>query len=263
MPLRPDTAPPTSARSEVLAALSCALDLVEGQPPGHAVRSSVLGLAVADRLGLDQEQRQAVLYALLLKDAGCSSSSARMSSLFGTDDLAVKASGKLVDWSKPAEVMRYVVAHVDQRGSRVRRAGRVVHVASRLAKEGRAVVATRCERGADVVRTLELPEAAARAVRELDEHMDGSGHPYGLAGDAISSVGRVAAVAQNTELFFSALGLDASRAMLGARRGWWFDEQVVDAALSLCANDLTWTLLVVDAKSPYTASHSRNVAALS
>jgi hypothetical protein len=73
--------------SEVLSALSGVLDLVEGQPEGHAVRSCLIGMRVTDRLGLDAETRSALFYALLLKDAGCSSNASKMSALFDADDI--------------------------------------------------------------------------------------------------------------------------------------------------------------------------------
>ena len=49
--------------SEVLSALSFALDLVEGQPEGHTVRSCLIGMKVAGRLGLDARERSALFYA--------------------------------------------------------------------------------------------------------------------------------------------------------------------------------------------------------
>ena len=39
--------------SRVIGGLSYALDLTEGEPPGHAVRSCVIGMRIADELGLD------------------------------------------------------------------------------------------------------------------------------------------------------------------------------------------------------------------
>jgi HD-GYP domain-containing protein (c-di-GMP phosphodiesterase class II) len=36
-------------------------------------------MRIADRLGLDEERRSALFYALLLKDAGCSSNASKMS----------------------------------------------------------------------------------------------------------------------------------------------------------------------------------------
>src|SRR5687768_8834345 len=85
--------------SEVLAALSYALDLTEGQPPGHTVRSCLIGMRLARDLQLDSEARSALYYALLLKDAGCSSNAARLASLYGSDDHLVKRNFKTVDWS--------------------------------------------------------------------------------------------------------------------------------------------------------------------
>ena len=62
--------------SEVLAGLSYALDLTEGQRPGHAVRSCVIGMRLADEIGLADDQRTSLFYALLMKDLGCSSNAA-------------------------------------------------------------------------------------------------------------------------------------------------------------------------------------------
>ena len=281
--------------SEILAALSHALDLTEGQAAGHAVRTCVLGSRIADQIGLGADDRKALFYALLLKDAGCSSSSARMSSLFGVDDLILKADGKRVDWSRPGEVLRYISRHAGESRSPLRRAARMGSVARNLKREGQAIVETRCERGADIARRLELPEDAAVAIRELDEHWDGSGSPYGLTGDETSIVGRIGCVAQNAELFLAVGGCDEMRRMLGERRGRWFEPALVDALLAIDASDPVWEALqtgaaerslaaigpddielgtddarldriaeafaaIVDAKSPYTARHSAGVA---
>jgi HD-GYP domain-containing protein (c-di-GMP phosphodiesterase class II) len=295
MELVPDPSRGSFRISEVLAALSHALDLTEGQPVGHAARSCALGVRIADEIGLGRDDRDAVFYALLMKDAGCSSSAARMSALFGVDDLVLKADGKRVDWSRPGEVLRFVGRHSGEGSGALRRLARAGGIASRLKREGHAIFETRCERGAGIVRQLELPEGAAIAVRELDEHWDGSGQPYGIAGDEISIVGRVGCVAQNAELFFAAGGQVALRTMLGERRGRWFEPELADALLAIAESDPIWLALqngsaelslarlapedieldaddarldqvaetfatIVDAKSPYTARHSHGVA---
>ena len=74
------------ALSEVLGGLSYALDITEGEPPGHAVRTTAIGMRLAEQIGLGEEERSALFYALLLKDAGCSSNASRLSSLFAADD---------------------------------------------------------------------------------------------------------------------------------------------------------------------------------
>ena len=61
---------PVVGLSGVLAGLSHALDLAEGQPPGHTIRTCVIGMRLGEALGLNSEDRSALYYALLLKDAG-------------------------------------------------------------------------------------------------------------------------------------------------------------------------------------------------
>jgi len=76
--------------SSILSGLSYALDLTEGHPRGHASRSCLIGMRMAAVLGLSPDDRSHLFYALLLKDAGCSSNSARVFQLFG--ELAFDAS---------------------------------------------------------------------------------------------------------------------------------------------------------------------------
>ena len=77
--------------SEVISALSYALDLTGGQPEGHASRSCVLGMRIGQELRLKVEQSTALFYGLLLKDLGCSTNASKMCYLFGSDDRAAKA----------------------------------------------------------------------------------------------------------------------------------------------------------------------------
>jgi hypothetical protein len=76
--------------SEVLSALSYALDMTEGQPKGHSVRSCMIGMRIGKAAGLDAKELAELYYALLLKDAGCSANASRIAVLFGSDDQYVK-----------------------------------------------------------------------------------------------------------------------------------------------------------------------------
>src|ERR1700677_5053140 len=86
--------------SDLISALSLALDLTEGQPMGHAVKSCFLGMRIADILQLSIAERSDLYYALLLKDAGCSSNAARMYEIFGGDERVAKKEVKATDWSQ-------------------------------------------------------------------------------------------------------------------------------------------------------------------
>ena len=50
-----DDGPPCLSLDSLLSALSCALDLTEGQPMGHCVRACLIALRLAQALRLSQE----------------------------------------------------------------------------------------------------------------------------------------------------------------------------------------------------------------
>ncbi len=268
--------------------------MTEGHPVGQAERTCLIGMRIAHELQLDAESRYALYYALLLKDVGCSSSAARVCELFGTDDIALKTHGKLVDWTKPVQVARYTSQHVAA-GGRIARAQRTLSVLRSLVAEGKAIVETRCDRGAAIVRSLGFPEASAQAVWALDEYWDGRGQPSGMQGEEIPLLARIACLSQTAEVFFAAHGVAAAHEMVRERRGRWFDPQVADVLLAIGPEDRLWSDLVrddvaaqvlavepadrvlvldeagidnvceafadvIDAKSPFTARHSRGVA---
>src|SRR5215212_410032 len=103
--------------SEVIGALSYALDLTEGEPPGHAVRTCAIGMRIAEEIGLQEDTRGDLFYALLMKDAGCSANSARMAALFAADERVAKRTSKRVNWSRPMSAFVWSVRTVTPGGS--------------------------------------------------------------------------------------------------------------------------------------------------
>ena len=88
------TADPDAGRllplAELLGAFSYALDITEGQPPGHCVRACWIGQHIARAVGLSGDASWELYYAVLLKDLGCSSNAARIAELYLADDRAFK-----------------------------------------------------------------------------------------------------------------------------------------------------------------------------
>ena len=279
--------------AEVLSALSHALDLTEGLPNGHALRSCAMAMRAAEEMGLGADDRLALYYAVLLKDAGCSSNAARLSALFGADDRAVKARLKRVDWHRrwPLALATLGAAGEDGPLARLRhflgiaRAGAVT----------RQLIAIRCERGAGVARALGFPEVTASAIASLDEHWNGQGHPQGLRGEEIPLLARIANLAQVMDVFLASGGAEAAVRVAEERSGSWFDPQLVQLVRAWRGDARWWRRLrasdtqatvaesepsraplavtevgldaiaaafaeIIDAKSPYTFSHSANVA---
>ena len=289
----PDNAAPLVRQSEVISALSRAIDLTEGQPMGHAARSCMIGMRLAGELGLGVADRSALFYALLLKDVGCSSTAARVSEIIGGDDLGFKGGLKRIDWNRPSEAVRHIVGSTS--GSPLERARRVAAVARSGARLGDELVGLRCDRGAQILQLLSFPDATVVAMASADEHWDGRGKPAGLRGEEISLLGRLVGLAQTAEIFFAAGGPQAAADVVRRRRGTWFDPALVRLFEHVAADSAFWQQVaapdvtahvaafeppeqvvladddrldliaeafgrVVDAKSPFTSRHSERVA---
>ena len=277
------------ALSELIGALSYALDMAEGEPPGHAVRSCLIGMRLGDELGLDAQARSDLFYALLLKDAGCSANSAHMAALFGADEREAKRTSKRIDWARRFSAFVWSVRTVAPGGSVRARAERL----QAIRDEGevtRSLMLARCERGAEIARMLGFSDATAEAIRALDEHWDGRGQPRGLRGEEIPLGARILCLAQTVEIFNAAGGVGAACRVAQKRNGHWFDPVLVDALGALRADAGFWATLaepdlsaveppdqvlvadekhldrmadafarIIDAKSPWTHRHSDRV----
>ena len=169
--------------SEVLAGLTYALDLTEGQPMGHSVRACVIGMTIAAEMHLSLQARGDLYYSLLMKDAGCSSNASRMFQILGGDEVAAKRDVKTTDWTKTGwESLQYALAHVRPGAPFLDRVRALWDIARNQKRNAKQLVQIRCERGAAIARTIGLPEASASAIHSLDELWDGSGQPEGLVG---------------------------------------------------------------------------------
>ena len=280
--------------SELIGALSHALDITEGQPEGHCVRCCWIGMHVGREIGLDEHALWELYYTLLLKDLGCSSNAARICELYLTDDLAFKRDFKWVDGTLP-QVLRFVVGHTGLRGTLAERFRTMLTIFRDGDDIAQELIQTRCQRGADIARQLRFSEGVAHGIHALDEHWDGSGRPDRLAGEAIPVYARVALLAQVVDVFHTVEGPAGAMQEAQARAGRWFDPRLVEALERVAARPGFWSQLaaddvdravfglepgrfevpldddyldeiaaafgqVVDAKSPYTQGHSVRVA---
>ena len=279
--------------SEVLSALSCALDLTEGAPAGHSMRTCLIGMRIAEAIGLDIEQRSALYYALLLKDAGCSSNAGRMAALFGADDRVVKPRMKVVDWHARGRLAFETARAVAPGRGFFDRALQFIAIAQ-TPDATRGLVEIRCDRGASIALQLGFPPQTAEAIRSLDEHWCGLGYARGLAAEEIPILARIANLAQTVEVFHDRGGVAAAHRVVRERSGRWFDPTLARVVLAWPADDPWWALLrgdvagavvaaepadraievndegldgvarafaeIIDAKTPFTFGHSVRVA---
>ena len=276
--------------SEIVAALSHALDVTEGQPMGHAERTCIIGLRLADAVGLEPARRSSLFYALLLKDAGCSTTRRRSPrSSARTTCSQARAAGPRPQ--QPAQSLR-ALSRTIAPGAPLRQRARHLRALVAMGVEGARELGAAALRARRRDRPRDRPRRGrGRAPSaQLDEHWDGARLPA-TAWPARPSrrSARSSAWPRAIEVFWSRRRRGRRLAVARERRGTWFDPALVDAVATLRARRRllglaararrqragagrprasapttpAWTASprpsrrIVDAKSPYTASHSR------
>lgn len=285
--------------ASVVSALSHALDLSTGQPIGHSVRACVLGMRIAREIGMNAETQSDLFYALLLKDCGCSGNASKTFHALVADDLKAKRDVKTTDWTRVGwESLQYALAHVAVGKPFLERAKALFLLALNQKTHARDVTKIRCERGSSLALAMGLSPVTANGILNLDEHWDGTGQPEGKHRLEIPILSRIMLLAQTLEVFTAASGEQAALQVVNARRGKWFDPDLVNATNALARrNELSETYNlslqslflmsepqskrltfgdttadsnldsictafsnIVDAKSPFTFNHSMGVA---
>lgn len=280
--------------SEVISALTFALDLTEGTVPGHSLRTCVLGMRLATALEMPEAELTDLFYALLLKDIGCSDNAARLSQIIGSPDQQPVSMAAILG-SNPLlleRIWRQVLPDVPLPNQ----IGRHVGSSAALDADPKQTWEVQCSRSTQIMRDLGMSAPTIDAVYHIDERWDGTGLPFGQAGASIPILSRICAVAQTLDAFACESGPEAALRTIRSRRGTWFDPAVVRAAQSLHTSGRLWTQCqpsdveetraevlrqdpgvsspltsdrvdhiceafgnVVDAKSPFTYSHSLGV----
>jgi putative two-component system response regulator len=133
--------------------------------------------------------------------------------------------GRLIEASLFHDIGKIAVPH------------RILARTGTLDAEDRAVVETHCEIGSWLLRDRGCPvlDLAARIAVEHHENVDGSGYPYGLAGEEISYEARVVHVCDVFDALTSdrtyrpAFTVAEALRMVVADAGQAFDPEIVDA----------------------------------
>lgn len=232
--------------AEIIGALSHALDLTEGQPPGHCQRCCWIGFHIGKELGLGETELWELYYTVLLKDAGCSSNAERLCELYSNDDLHTKRGFTKVDTDSVKQLARFVFTHAAPGAglnSRLSHALTLMRHGQTLANE---LVQTRCERGAQVAIQLGFSDTVAAGIHNLDEHWNGRGRPARQGGESIPLGSRIALLSQVADVFYQVGGASAARDEVRRRSGTWFDPRIVDAFNRVTEDPEFWTVFAAD-----------------
>ncbi len=281
--------------SEIIGALSYALDLTEGLPPGHCLRACWIGMQIAVEIGLDEQALSDTFFTILLKDAGCSSNAARIYDLYAHDDLALKAQFAMVDNQSLIQLARFVWANVAPMAPIREKLTRLANLAVNSGELQNEVVHARCERGASIAKRMGFNDNVAEGINSLPEHWNGKGRPNHLRGKEIPIQSRIALLAQVAEIFFTVGGPAHALHEVFHRSGSWFDPGLVRSLSMIAGKPGFWSTLkspnlerlvmslepeshamelndrqidviaeafaeVIDSKSPFTSGHSDRVS---
>ncbi len=229
--------------SELISALSIALDMAEGQPDGHSLRTCWIGMHLAEAMGISAVDRHDLYYVLLLKDLGGSANAAQVAELYKADDRRFKQAQKLLESGGVGSSVRFALKLVRLQTSLPDRFRALWRAVSRGEDDARELIVTRSERGAAIAARLRLPREVQEGVRSLDEHWDGQGQPQGLAGEAIPLFSRIALLCQVVERFHHRQGLAEALEEARRRSGSWFDPALVDKLCALAEHPTLWAAL--------------------
>lgn len=281
----------TTSRPELLAALSLAIDLGLGQPMEHMLRSTLLGLRIAEHLGIDPAGRGRIYYANLLAWIGCHADSHELAALFG-DDIAFRADYYFID-AHGLPMLSLMLRHTGTGLPVVQRTMRKSQFAATATTVVRALILSHCTSAGRLANRVGLDPGLPGILGHTFERWDGKGLPAGRSGVEIPLEMRIAQLADTAEIFLRTAGLSAAVGIIGERRGTQFDPALADVFCAR-ATELTAGLLELDPwpaalavapdeaalagaeldgvlaamgdfadlKSPWTAGHSRQVAAL-
>jgi putative nucleotidyltransferase with HDIG domain len=286
---------PALPLAPALTGLSAALDLTEGHPRGHAARTAIIAMEMGRVLGLDGLAASDLFYAALLKDAGSSATAGR---LFlwcgGPDERIARRAIWLRDRRGLGAKVRHGLEWIEPGGSPLKRAGRALRIAIGGRRAWRELASIRSGQGAIAVRAMGFGDGVADTVAAVNERWDGGGLPSRLRGDRIPLPSRIIGLAQVAELFRSLAGPARAMEIVRERSGRWFDPDLVSCFDEVATSELWGALIeddpasavaavaprapiveatdarldqvaaafagIVDAKSTFTAGHSRQVA---
>ncbi len=181
--------------AEVVASLSLATDLGNGQPAETALQCTLVAMRLADLAGIKSgPDREAVFWGGLLRFVGCVSTSLEESQ-FGGDDIALRSGLLATDFGNPTELEARVSSglrqSLDADGARSRTEA-FLREGPQLAP---TVLTSHCEVAARLATRLGMPAHVRDAARALHERWDGNG-PYGMRGEAIPLAARILKVAE-------------------------------------------------------------------
>jgi len=186
--------------ADLLAGFSIVVDLGYGLPMETAMRSCVLGTALARRLGLPDREVAEVFYVSLLLHVGCLAYSHETTVWFGDDTALRRAVVRTTSFLEIAKVLIPQATRDLPPKARLKKAALLTATGSRFSNDHDLAS---CETARAVARRIGLPSAISDALYDVHEWWNGRGARQ-LEGEAIAASARISRVATDA-IFLAAL----------------------------------------------------------
>ena len=231
---------PQVSQAHLMGVLSLASDHLMGQHPEWGLRSTLLAMSLAERLGVaDPVEVRAVT---LLRFVGCTSDAPALAGAF-SDDIAFRQVAATFDFGKPQQALPLLLRSAGQGRPRPTRVATILRVLA----AGRSFPAENfrasCEVADQLTGRLALPDPVRRALGQGFERWDGLGFPRGTKGGDAAPAARLALLATDAVGLVHDVGRAAARELIRSRAGGAHDPQM-SAAL-----DREWDPLLDDVES--------------
>jgi HD-GYP domain-containing protein (c-di-GMP phosphodiesterase class II) len=214
--------------AELASALSLATDLGMGQPLEHGLRTAIVAVRLAGRLGLDQRDLESVYYVSLLRFAGCTAESHLDAELFG-DEIAARTELTRMMFASPGELLVTALRNVRPGEPLVRRGAAAAKALPRLRGAFNVSAVGHCEVTEVFARRIGLRHEVVAAVARLYERWDGHGFPGHARGEDVPLAVRVMQVAQDADRQRGLGGVAQAATVVRKRAGSAFDPAVAQA----------------------------------
>jgi HD-GYP domain-containing protein (c-di-GMP phosphodiesterase class II) len=217
--------------ADLLGGLSIVADLGFGLPPETAMRSCLIGTALARELGVAEDEVADTFYASLLLHIGCTAFAHEAAAAMG-DELTVNSAVAKTNFADPRDVLKTFIPEATRGMSPLSQVRATTFIVTRGKSFGKRHETASCEVARETARRLVLPGSLQQALYEVHEWWSGGGAPRGLAGEEIALPARIARVASDAALFDDIGDAELAVDALRRRAGGMLDPSIVQVFIA-------------------------------
>jgi HD-GYP domain-containing protein (c-di-GMP phosphodiesterase class II) len=210
--------------AEVIAALCLATDLGMAFPFEHGLHTTLIGMRLADRLGVDRRTACETYYACLLSHAGCTTEAHVAAEVFGG---SLTTNLHPVVYGSTREVLTGLLRALPDPGSpALIRFTQTARRLPRMAREQRPALSAGCEVAGMLAERVGAPLSVPELLALLTERWDGKGPLRRAKGEQIPVPMRIVHVARDGALQRLLGGVEHAAQVVRERAGHAFDPEV-------------------------------------